>query len=310
MSDFLINPNPRRKSAAIEFLEIRILHTNFIKAVKAINNIHATRGFQPRGMMLVGETGVGKTSAILFYISEYCRLNEIGNAPGEHRLPILLLRVTAESTKKDFLRKMCERLGHYSKGRITESEYETKAETLLNSRNVELVIIDEFHHLADRYAKKNAPALGNLIKNLMEETGIPFILAGTMQALSVLNGHPELQRRFAASTVISNLSLATGEDMRYCRRVLVECEKAISIPTITLSSPEMANRFMLASKGRIANIMSVIEAAIGVADEVKGLTLADLACGFEQRRPNLREPACNPFSASLDQVRRELGKRS
>ncbi|WP_168926776.1 TniB family NTP-binding protein [Nitrincola schmidtii] len=304
----LINLQPQRKPESIAFLEKRIVHPGFKSALQNINMIHATRGFVPRGMMFVGETGVGKTTILEYYRELYCTENGLDIKPVRGKYPVLLIRLQADSGKRSFLFNLCVELGITPNLRETVNDLERRAITLLKNRGVELVLLDEFHHLASRNGKKNLESLGDLLKNLMDLTKIPFVLAGTLTALTVLENHPELQRRFAASTRLFNLSLDDMESSEKFQRVLGACQKNCGIPCIKLNTDEMLERFLLASRGRIGVITAIIETAINMSDSSKGITMEDLKFAFEFCRADPLNPKCNPFEASSQIVKRELGR--
>ncbi|KEA61843.1 putative transposition protein [Marinobacterium lacunae] len=307
MSKF-IDTNPQRNAASVDFMSKRIPYPGFIMALRNINRTHGTRFPEARGMMFVGETGVGKTTILKFYREEYCRCNQIETKPARGKYPVVLMRLQSDSKKSSFLRSLCIELGITPNERETVNALERRAITLLKKRQVELVMIDEFHHLAGRDGKKNIESLGDLLKNLMDEAQVPFVLAGTFKALTVLDGHPELQRRFVSSTHLRNLNMKTAENTRDFRNVLVTCNKNCSIPSVKFNDGDMPERFLLASGGRIGVITTIIETAINIADPEVGITMATLSEAFEFTRANPHKPKCNPFAASIRVVRAEMGK--
>lgn len=307
MSD-LINFQPQRSPFAVEFLKKRIAHPDFKMALGNINRVHSTTGFMPRGMMFVGETGVGKTTILEYYRELYCTVNQLEVSPTYGKYPIVLTRLQADSGKRSFLHNLCVELGVTPKNRTTVNDLEIQVITLLQRRGVELVMVDEFHHLASRNGQKNLDSIGDLLKNLMDIAKVPFVLAGTLTALNVLENHPELQRRFAASTRLHNLNLSSVEEEKKLSKILGACQKNCGIPSIKLNDTGMPERFVLASRGRIGIITAIIETAINMANPATGITRNDLAEAFDFCRADPTYPKCNPFSASINIVKQELGR--
>lgn len=304
----LICVNPQRRSEAEEFLKTRIAHPDFKAALRNINRIHATKGFSARGMMFVGDTGVGKTTILNCYQDIYCTENQFEMEPKRGKYPIVLTRLNSKSGSRSFLRNLCKQLGVIPPSTETVNDLETRAITLLKKREVELVMVDEFHHLASRDGRKNLDSIGDLLKNLMDLAQVPFVLVGTLKALTVLDGHPELQRRFAASTRLDNLNLSTDEEADKFSKILSACQRNCAVPSVTLSSPAMLERFLLASRGRIGIITNIIETAINYSDPEAGITMVDLAEAFDFCRSDPRYPKCNPFEAPIRVVKAELGR--
>ena len=303
-----IHLSPQRKPASKNFLKIRIAHPGFLAAIKNINMVHSTTGFKPRGMMLVGETGAGKTTILEYYREQYCALLNLEIQPPKGKYPVLLTRLQADSGKKSFLRSLCIELGVDPKPRETVNDLEHRVITLIKNREVEIVLIDEFHHLAGKAGKQHLDTIGDLIKNLMDITKVPFVLVGTLKALSVLVNHPELQRRFAASTKLTNLNLNSAEEEEQFKKFMSACHKNCGIPSVAIDTTPMLERFCLASKGRIGIITAIVETAINMADDEVGITMPDLADAFDFCRADPFTPKCNPFSASLQTVKKELGR--
>jgi hypothetical protein len=304
----LIKSQPQRNPLAIEFLKKRIAHPDFKMALRNINRVHSTTGFMPRGMMFVGETGVGKTTILEYYRELYCTENQLEVEPDQGKYAIVLTRLQADSGKRSFLHSLCVQLGVIPKSKATVNDLEIQAITLLQKREVELVLVDEFHHLASRDGQKNLDSIGDLLKNLMDIAKVPFVLAGTLTALNVLENHPELQRRFAASTRMHNLNLNSVEEEQKLSKILGACQKNCGLPSIRLNDAGMLERFVLASRGRIGTIIAIIETAIDMANPVTGITRNDLAEAFDFCRADPTYPKCNPFSASINIVKQELGR--
>lgn len=284
----------QRKPEVVEFLNKTITHPQFNTAIDHIALIHKTYGFQPAGMMLVGDTGLGKTTLL-----EYYRNKANGNCQGSFDLPVLIVNIPAAATGKQVLLDAVEALGGQIGTRPTEAELNRMLRKLLRSRNTSLVIFDEFQHFAAITSVKSVQQTGNTIKNLMTDTKIPFVLAGLPESKVILERHPELKRRFTQTIELKPLRVHSEHDLTYFRNYLLSIEKAImdSIKgeVSGFATVEMASRFWLASGGMLAAITRIVEFAMEVANLDHCISQEDLAAGYRLFNPMGSTDEQNPF---------------
>lgn len=291
----------RRKPEVINFLQRTIIHPNFDKAINAISLVHQTHGLQPAGMMLLGDTGVGKSTILEYYVKQH--ENEYSDDT-----PVILVRVPAAATTKQVLAEIVDALGGVYGSRPTEAELNRMARQLLRAKGISLVMLDEFQHLSQVESGRCPRQAANTIKNLMNDTQIPFVLAGLEHAESVLHNHPELKRRFTSSYRLKQLGSHTRDDMKYSVLYLRAAQKVMDVPCIELGTAEQAARFHLASGGALGPISRILELAMNNADlEGPGITMEDLAAGYEGFM--LNSETANPFRMSAAELKTAMGKK-
>ena len=70
---------------------------------------------------------------------------------------------------------------------------------LLKACQVELVILDDFHHLIDTETDRVLAKVSDWLKVLIKETGIPFLVVGMEGKVErILRANAQLSRLFAA----------------------------------------------------------------------------------------------------------------
>lgn len=301
-----LNARPKRAKQASAFIQHVIPHDCFKNGLIKINNIHATFGDHATGLMLLGLTGTGKTTLLKEYKAFIEEDRGIIDADQQAVMPVLSVRCPASSTPKQLLRKVAEKLGAVPNVRATDAQLEAQVKDLLELRGTEIVFFDEFHHLAKSETGKSSSQVANTIKILMDETQIPFVLAGLPHAEAVINEHEELDRRFQQSFEMKVLAHDDPDDLSYCQRLMKSCENNLGGHTISLSSPEMALRFIYASNGCIAYIIEVLQWAI-TASAGKKIGMKHLAYGYAQCRSHALSTQLNPFSASFEKVLQAAG---
>lgn len=294
--------NKQRKPEVIEFLNQTIRHPLFNSAIEQIEIVHSTRGLQPAGMMLVGETGLGKTTILEYYKKHNNRL-----CNHKTELPVLLINIPAAATAKQVLIDAVETLGGQPGARPTEAQLNRMLRKLIEMRCTSLIIFDEFQHLATATSSKTVIQIGNTIKNLMSDTKIPFILAGLPEAKWILNKHGELKRRFSQTIELKPLKINKEEDLRYFATYLKSIQQATNVKSIEFSDNELTTRFWLATGGMLAAISRIVEFAMGAADLKSGITKEDLATGYKLFNPMSTGDDQNPFLMDRKGLSKALG---
>lgn len=295
-----------RKPEALQFLTKTITHPLFNRALRQIELVHRTYGYQPAGMMLVGETGLGKTTLLKYYASK-----ANGSSQGSLEMPVLLVNTPASVSSKQVLWDAVKALGGEPGSRPTEAELNRMMRTLLKNRNTSLVIFDEFQHLAGATKAKDILQTANTIKNLMSDTEIPFVLAGLPESKVIIARHPELKRRFTQTIALGPLRVHSKDDLIYFRNYLQAIEDAVN-ECITgkvsgLATAEMASRFWVATQGMLGPISRIVEFALDVADLEKGVTQHDLAEGYRLFEPMESADDQNPFLMKSAALSKALG---
>jgi hypothetical protein len=264
--------------------------------------VYETRDNDPAGMMLVGATGLGKTSALEYF--QKCKLKE---AESTTDIPVLIINTPAAATPKQVLLDAVEALGGHPGKRPTEAELNRMLRKLLQGRNTRMVVLDEFQHLATASSQKLVIQTGNTIKNLMSDTKIPFVLAGLPAAKSIFSQHPELERRFTQTVELKPLGINTESSRKYFLAYLHGIDAVTEGRCKVIATPEYVMRFWLATKGRLSGISRIIEFAMRGADLDTGITQQDLANGYRLFKPMQAADENNPFLMSHTELLGAVG---
>lgn len=291
----------QRKPEVSHFLQQTILHPMFKIALEQMELVYETYGHQPAGMMLVGNTGLGKTSVL-----EYFRKQKYAEVTGDTDIPVLIVNTPAAATPKQVLLDAVEVLGGYPGKRPTEAELNRMMRKLLQNRKTRLVVFDEFQHLATSNGR-TAIQIGNTIKNLMSDTKIPFALAGLPETKSILQRHPELQRRFTQTVELKPFTVGSDAGRKYFLSYLQAIEKVTEGMCRGIASQENIYRFWLATKGMLAGISRIIELAMRESDLEAGIKQGDLARAFQLFNPMASLDDQNPFLLSRGELLDAIG---
>ncbi|HHF0484566.1 TPA: TniB family NTP-binding protein, partial [Vibrio antiquarius] len=149
---------------------------------------------EPDCMIVVGDTGSGKTTIIDKYLSE--------NPRKEHNegsvVPILFTTLPPNATPITASEQLLSDLGDpfaFQKGK-DHVELTKKMVELMRECRVDLIIIDEFQHMIDRKNKEVLHSAADWLKLLIVRSKIPVVLFGMPYSTVILDANSQLAGRF------------------------------------------------------------------------------------------------------------------
>ena len=268
------------------------------KALKAIREHHAHAKFasEPEGLLIQGETGAGKTTILKLYMKDYPRTDTQETTS----VPVLYARVPAPATCKQLVTKILGAIGDPAADKGTQISQTLRLKKYLEVCSVELLILDEFQHFQDRDSLKVLKTVSDWLKLLMEETGIPIVLAGLPYSHTILDadGNEQLRRRFATRIDLEPFGYETSQERQDFRRFLnVIDDKLPLAEKSNLADPATALCVYEATDGVVAHVMKLVRRATVIALESnrEKLTTEILAMAYEQRLAANNPAKANPF---------------
>jgi len=256
---------------------------------------------EPEHMMLIGESGVGKSTLLI----RYSDLHPVIEHEEFTEIPVLYVKVTPSCTPRKLAGLLLRGLGSpfWNKGK--EDELTVQVECLLKACKVRLVILDEANHLVDRGGEKTQHTTADWIKTLSDEVHIPFVLAGIPRIERLNHTNDQLRGRFREVVRVHRFSVANKSAELEFRSVLAAFKRVLDdLPTVDFSESILARQFAFATDGRLREIRKLLVRAVELAFEQQRpeITSAVLAHAFRQvifpDAPNDR----NPFHRSFNLV--------
>lgn len=285
----MANLLPQRKAITENFLSTSIYHRECEDVIHALEQSLKTTGRNPSGLMIVGESGVGKSTAIRLFQKQYCV-----PATDTHSYQTIVSVITPESaTIKSLTSALLRELGCHTPDKGTAPAMKSRAVTLMKNLQTKMIIFDEIQHLTERNAQRRTQDVINFVKTLMLQTHCPVVLVGMPDARELLNMDPQLQRRFSKSVELKPFGIEgadsvddiSDEEMRpfdeYCS-FLNAITQIMPIKTIDIEDKQVAFRLFAASKGKISVIIKLFEQLI--ENNIDGTTagLADFSKAFSE----------------------------
>jgi hypothetical protein len=259
---------------------------------------------EPQCMALEGMTGTGKTTLIRRYAAEFPRLETHYGAT----VPVFYLETPSPATVKTMASVMLEQLGDPAAYIGTVGSLNSRLIKLLVACQVELVILDDFHHLIDTETDRILAKVSDWLKVLIKETGIPFLVVGIDGKVErILRANAQLSRLFAARETLTPFPWRPEEQstIQSFHVFLSTIEKGIG-KSLTHAAPrtELLYRIFYSTDGIVGNVMNLLRYGVMLAEE-RGqptLELPLLAQAFEKRMAKHLRGKVNPFVVPADET--------
>jgi len=298
----LLAKTPHERVAYVE--TIRIWYPRMRALYDAMTHLHELNpvSAEPQCLMLVGSTGVGKSTVLRSYVADHPR----DAHPAVDHLPVLQVTVPARATIRNFATKLLFAIGDPLADKGTVGSMEARLLRFLRACAVEALVVDDLQHFVDRESERVLHDVSNWLKNLVKETHIACIMAGLPEAEQVLHANPQLGRLFGDPYELHPFRWEASHPKTIAefRTFLQLLEGLLPLPhTLPLASTECAWRCFVASEGNMAHLMNLIRRATqsAIVLERPALDFTLLADAFDHRLAGKRRGIPNPFVGELPQ---------
>ena len=267
-------------------------------ALNAIRNCHshARLSKESEGILIQGDTGAGKTTVVKLYMQDYPRrvTEEVT------MVPVLYATVPVPATCKSLVTALLTAIGDPAADRGSQISQTLRLKRYLAACKVELLILDEFQHFQDRDSLKVLKTVSDWLKVLMDETGVPIVLAGLPYSHTILDSenNEQLQRRFGLRIELEAFRYEMSREWQDFQRFLNVIDEKLPLAEKSyLADPTTALCVFEATNGVVAHVMKLVRRATVIALESKRerLTLEILALAYEQRLAANNPEKPNPF---------------
>lgn len=280
------------------------IHMSAIQKIRLLHKRAQASGHSG-ALLITGFTGTGKTTLIREYKAEHPPVDE-----GERiRMPVLSVETPAAPTVKNLVETILIAIGDPMSHRGSAEEKTQRIYHLLKVCGVELLMIDEFQHFFEHGRRNEIHHVTDWLKNLLNNAGIPVVLFGLPYSEEVLRLNVQLARRFSSRYYLRPFGFGNPRDIQEFRGVLNVIENSLPLPSVQLSTPEMALRFHCASYGLIDFIGKIVDGAVLLAyqRDYERLDERVFAEAFEEEVWREVPSEQNPFLANTELLRPLIG---
>jgi hypothetical protein len=279
-----------------------VLHPRFREAVALLEHCHkaSKQAGEPVCGALLGSSGVGKTSVV----DHYRRLHPPEETETASRQPVLKVSVQPDASPKGIASDLLLALGDPAWSAGTVQTLTNRAVKLLKHCGVELIVLDEFHHLFDVDRAKVMTKASQWLKVLIVNTAIPIVVCGMPEAEYVLRAE-HTERRFKQRLTLRCFTWRTPQGQREFCGMLKKLDDTLPLAQASgLADANLAGRFYLACRGVPDYLMTLVRG--GAAEAIRRgneqIAIDDLARVYERCLSQQRVLAeqQNPFVGDLD----------
>ena len=282
--------------------QMLVIHPRFREAVALLERCHHSpqRCGEPACGALLGASGVGKTSVV----DHYYKLHPPVETETVTRRPILKVTLQPDARPKGIAADLLLALGDPAWCSGTVQSLTSRAVHLLKRCGVELMVLDEFHHLFDLERARVMTKAAQWLKVLIVNTGIPIVVCGMPEAEHVLRAE-HTERRFKERITLRCFTWRTPAGRKEFCGMLKKLDDSLPLAESSeLSTPDLAGRFFLACRGVSDYLMTLVRGGLAeaLARGSERIELSDLARVYAQKLAQQRILAeqANPFIGTLD----------
>jgi type II secretory pathway predicted ATPase ExeA len=284
--------------------KLLVLHPRFREAVALLERCHQSskQAGEPICGAILGSSGVGKTSVV----DHYRRLHPPRETDTANCQPVLKVTLQPDARPKGIAADLLLALGDPAWSSGTVESLTNRAARLLKHCGVELIVLDEFHHLFDVDRAKVMTKASQWLKVLIVNTGLPVVVCGMPEAEYVLSAE-HTERRFKQRLTLRCFMWRTPQGQREFCGMLKKLDETLPLAeTSSLANADLAGRFYLASRGVPDYLMTLVRGAAAEAVQRgnEQIEMDDLARIFERCLAQQRVLAeqSNPFIGDLDKT--------
>lgn len=249
---------------------------------------------EPRCLMLIGDTGLGKSTILRKYrdkrpstLEDNCIIR-----------PILYVSLPVKATILATATAMLDALETPGSEKGTQISRTKRVEQQLRIQRVEIVLVDETQHVVEASGEKTLYKVGDFFKDLAKKTGIPFVLAGMPSTRGMALGNPQLLR-LTNIREIRPYSWRSDPEFVAFRKFLAAIDTRLPFEERSkLGEADLSREIFVSTDGVMSNVMDLVrEAAISavIAGHTK-IEREDLWAAFDATLVGKNQAGHNPFS--------------
>jgi type II secretory pathway predicted ATPase ExeA len=265
------------------------------KAIRKLQRRYRPPGkkqLKARALLLVGESGSGKSTVLASYFenNKPKTLAEAETEDGDIR-PIVIVEVPQRPGRRQFVAAIMGELGYKARDDWDTSEIIRNISYYCRELQVQLLLIDEAHHIVEGKKQDAEEDISEFIKSLLNRCGVQIVLAG-LPSLLQLREYKQLNRRFQAPVQLRPYNWSTLDGRIEFTAVLTEFEALAELPKDSnLADHEIAKRIFCATGGHIGLVSKYLSEALERAvdegkDAIDLKLLGEVYTAFEGKDEN------------------------
>jgi hypothetical protein len=240
---------------------------------------------EPQCIILEGRPGAGKSTLVKSYAASCSRYE----TPSGTKVPVFYLETPSPATVKGMAARLLQALGDPAANHGTLWSMNARLVHFIHTCEVQMIILDDFHHLIDTETNRVLSKVSDWLKVLIKETQIPFLVVGVEGTVSrILAANAQLSRLFAIRETLHPFRWDTRdpETIKEFTTFVAFAERLIGVRlTDELPREELLYRMYYATDGVVGNMMNLLRYSVVLAQQQDAatLTLDVLNAAFNMR---------------------------
>ncbi|SDP81902.1 AAA domain-containing protein [Ralstonia sp. 25mfcol4.1] len=224
------------------------------------------RSPDPRGLLIVGDTRVGKTTLAKSILEAHPR----STVDGTPSAPVMYIEVPTIPTEKSIARGLMLQLDVTTSRSLSEQDLIARFTKVVEYCRIRLVIIDEFHHFTETAQHPKLHRYANSVKSLMNRAGVSVVLMGLPSARAVLDKSQQLRGRFSSVQHIGAFAMEDSTQFNDFLDVLRALAKKLPFENGEELADELFGpRMWYATHGALGYVKKLLIEAIEMSEATK-----------------------------------------
>lgn len=272
-------------------------HTCYAECFQKISQCHHSRagGLPIEHLRIVGATGAGKSTLL----KDYCDHHPPYDTEDRTIVPVVYAAIPSWPTPRAIAGEMLHALRSplWNKGDVHERTKQLI--TLIPAAGVELFLLDEMQHLVDRGRQRTHERCTDLLKEIVDASGVPFVFAGLERIETLGAVNDQFRRRASATAEMPALNPESDVDQSELLGMFIEAGETLGVGgVVEAMAPDFGRRLGYATNGTFGYLIKLV-AQLKRRGEPLSAGPATLADVFREviwcKAPNSRNPFAPEF---------------
>lgn len=255
--------------------------------------------------VICGESGTGKTVLLKKVIERFNAAYQSSVTPCK----AIYVRSPSNMKPLDLLRKILSAFGEPGEISGTEDEMRRRISKQIASRNIKMMVFDEFQQVVEKLGEKSVRQHADYLKELLDQHNLFMVFAGTPRVTEILKANEQFGSRCTRVVHKSLMSVSTREDYAVLASYLKTLQSVHGIAGTDLSQDAITLPIQHATGGDLRRITRTLVKACQHArrQNRSSLTKGDFQASWVKPSDIDQKKVANPFRRQLSVLKKDLG---
>lgn len=174
-------------------------------------------------VILKGEQGTGKSG----FLKHYESVHRAGRVDGSYVRPVVYVSLQSATTTLGVAKILLKKLMGDTHLSGTHVDLTIRVKTQIEQQKVQLILIDEFHHVVEMGGKHTISKCADWVKELVKTTGISLCMCGIPKVESIVEANAQLRSITPYRFKLEQYEYEVPQDRLAFRRFLAQLDHAL-----------------------------------------------------------------------------------